>query len=145
MLDYILPEGMIVYTEDKYGERDEYRGTNKDVLFMPITVLINGNSASASEIFAAAMQDYDAATLVGTTSFGKGIVQSIIPFSDGTAVKVTVSQYFTPRGVCIHGTGVTPDVEVELNEDLLQQVVIEHEDDNQLQEAIKVLKEEMKK
>ena len=145
MLDYILPEGMIVYTEDKYGERDEYRGTNKDVLFMPMTVLINGNSASASEIFAAAMQDYDAATLVGTTSFGKGIVQSIIPFSDGTAVKVTVSQYFTPRGVCIHGTGVTPDVEVELNEELLQQVVIEHEDDNQLQEAIKVLKEEMKK
>lgn len=145
MLDYILPEGMIVYTEDKYGERDEYRGTNKDVLFMPMVVMINGNSASASEIFAAAMQDYDAATILGTTSFGKGIVQSIIPFSDGTAVKVTVSQYFTPRGVCIHGTGVTPDIEVELNEELLQQVVIEHKDDNQLQEAIKHLLEEIKK
>ncbi len=145
MLDYILPEGLIVYTEDKYGERDEYRGTNADVLFMPMAVIINGNSASASEIFAAAMQDYEAATLVGTTSFGKGIVQSIIPFSDGTAVKVTVARYFTPRGVCIHGTGVTPDIEVELNEELLQQVVIEHEDDNQLQEAIKHLLEEIGK
>lgn len=145
MLDYILPEGMIVYTEDKYGERQEYKGTNKDVLFLPMVVMINGNSASASEIFAAAMQDYDAAAILGTTSFGKGIVQSIIPFSDGTAVKVTVSQYFTPRGVCIHGTGVTPDIEVELDEALLQKVVIEHDEDNQLQEAIRHLMEEMKK
>ena len=64
------------------------------------------------------MQDYKAATLVGTTSFGKGIVQSILPLSDGTAVKLTVSRYFTPKGVCIHGTGVTPDMEVELDEHL---------------------------
>lgn len=145
MLDYILPEGMIVYTEDKYGEREEYKGTNQDVLYMPMVVMINGNSASASEIFAAAMQDYDAATILGTTSFGKGIVQSIIPLSDGTAVKVTVAQYFTPRGVCIHGIGVTPDIEVELNQDLLQKVVIEHEEDNQLQAAIQHLLGEIKK
>jgi len=145
MLDYILPEGLIVYTEDKYGNRDEIKGTNKDVLFMPMVVMINGNSASASEIFAACMQDYKAATILGTTSFGKGIVQSIIPFTDGTAVKITVAQYFTPRGVCIHGTGVVPDIEVELNEELLQKVVIEHEEDNQLQAAIKHLLEEIKK
>lgn len=144
MLDYILPEGLIVYTEDKYGNRDEIRGTNKDVLNMPMVVMINGNSASASEIFAACMQDYQAATILGTTSFGKGIVQSIVPFTDGTAVKITIAQYFTPRGVCIHGTGVVPDVEVELDEALLQKVVIEHEEDNQLQAAIRHLLEKIK-
>lgn len=157
MLDYILPEGMIVYTEDKYGYRDEYKGTDADVLEMPIVVMINENSASASEIFAAAMQDYEAATIVGTTSFGKGIVQSIYPVSwvadqlgykgfedDGSAVKVTISYYYSPNGRCIHGTGVTPDMEVELEEGLEQMVVIPHDQDNQLQVAIAVLLSEIK-
>lgn len=144
MLDYILPEGMIVYTEDKNGKREEYCGTDKDVLELPMAVLINGNSASASEIFAAAMQDYEAATLVGTTSFGKGIVQTILPLTDGTAVKITISRYFTPRGVCIHGEGVTPDVEVELSQELKQMVVIPHEKDNQLAEAVKAVLQKMK-
>ena len=144
MLDYILPKGMIVYTEDKYGNREEFRGTDKEVLDLPMTVLINGNSASAAEIFAAAMQDYEAATLVGTTSFGKGIVQSILPLTDGTAVKITISRYFTPNGVCIHGEGVTPDIEVELAEELKQLVVIPHEQDNQLAIAINLLLSEIK-
>ena len=144
MLDYILPKGMIVYTEDKYGNREEFRGTDKEVLDLPMTVLINGNSASAAEIFAAAMQDYEAATLVGTTSFGKGIVQTILPLTDGTAVKITISRYFTPNGVCIHGEGVTPDIEVELAEELKQMVVIPHEQDNQLEAAINVLLDEIK-
>lgn len=139
MLDYILPKGMIVYTEDKYGNRDEYKGTDKDVLEIPMTVLINGNSASAAEIFAAAMQDYKAATLIGTTSFGKGIVQTILPLTDGTAVKITVSRYFTPNGVCIHGEGVTPDIEVELNEELRQLVVIPKDQDNQLEIAVNLV------
>lgn len=143
MLDYILPEGMIVYTEDKYGNKEEYRGTDADVLDMPMTVLINGNSASASEIFAAAIQDYEAATLVGTTSFGKGIVQSILPLTDGSAVKITIARYFTPKGVCIHGIGVTPDVEVELDDALKQLVVIPHDTDNQLQTAIRLLLDEI--
>ena len=143
MLDYVLPKGLIVYTEDKYGNKDEFKGTDNHEVTLPIVVMMNGNSASAAEIFAAAMQDYNKATLVGTTSFGKGIVQSIIPLTDGTAVKLTVSRYFTPNGVCIHGTGVTPDVEVELAEELRQKVVIEHEEDNQLIEAIKVLKKQM--
>lgn len=143
MLDFILPEGMIVYTEDKYGKREEYCGTDKEVLDMPMTVLINGNSASASEIFAAAIQDYDAATLVGTTSFGKGIVQSILPLTDGTAVKITIARYFTPKGICIHGVGVTPDVEVELDDSLKQLVVIPYDRDNQLQEAVRVLMKEI--
>lgn len=143
MLDYVLPDGLIVYTEDKYGYREELHGNDKMSLDMPMVVMINGNSASASEIFAAAMQDYQAATLVGTTSFGKGIVQSIWPLSDGSAVKITISRYFTPRGVCIHGTGVTPNVEVELNEELKQKVVISHEEDNQLQSAITVLRSKL--
>lgn len=139
MLDYILPKGMIVYTEDKYGNREEFKGTDKETLELPMAVMINGNSASAAEIFAAAMQDYEAATLVGTTSFGKGIVQSILPLTDGTAVKITISRYFTPKGVCIHGEGVTPDVEVELKEELKQQVIIPKDQDNQLAEAIKAV------
>ena len=90
------------------------------------------------------MQDYEAATLVGTTSFGKGIVQTILPLTDGTAVKITISRYFTPRGVCIHGEGVTPDVEVELSQELKQMVVIPHEKDNQLAEAVKAVLQKMK-
>ena len=144
MLDYILPKGMIVYTEDKYGNRDEYKGTDKDVLELPMAVVINGNSASAAEIFAAAMQDYEAATIVGTTSFGKGIVQSILPITDGTAVKVTVARYFTPKGVCIHEIGVVPDMEVELKDELKQMVVIPHDQDNQLAVAIAVILSETK-
>lgn len=136
MLDYILPEGMIVYTEDKYGNREEYKGTNKDVLELPMAVLVNGNSASASEIFAAALQDYKAATLIGTTTFGKGIVQTILPLTDGTAVKITISRYFTPNGVCIHGKGVTPDIMIELNDELRQMVVIPKDQDNQLEVAV---------
>ncbi len=143
MLDYILPKGMIVYTEDKYGNREEFRGTDKDVLELPMTVLINGNSASAAEIFAAAMQDYDAATLVGTTSYGKGIVQTILPLTDGTAVKITISRYFTPNGVCIHGEGVTPDIEVELKDELKQMVVIPHDQDNQLEVAVSIILNEI--
>lgn len=144
MLDYLLPDDLIVYTEDKYGNREEYKGSDKHSVELPMTILINGNSASASEIFAAAMQDYKAATLIGTTSFGKGIVQSLIPFSDGTAIKVTVSRYFTPRGVCIHGVGVTPDIEIDLAEELKQLVVIEHAQDNQLQAAVEELLKKIK-
>lgn len=141
MLDYMLPEGMIVYTEDKYGEREEFRSTDEDVFALPLAVMINGNSASASEIFAAAIQDYKLGKLFGTTSFGKGIVQSVFPLSDGTAVKLTVSKYYTPNGRSIHGTGVTPDVTVELDEALRQKATIEHEEDNQLQAAVKYLLE----
>ena len=144
MLDYILPKGMIVYTEDKYGYRNEYTGTDADVLELPMVVMINGNSASAAEIFAGAMQDYEAATIIGTTSYGKGIVQTILPLTDGTAVKVTVSRYFTPRGVCIHGTGIVPDKEVELKDELKQMVVIPHDQDNQLAVGIAVILSEIK-
>ncbi len=139
ILERLLPEGLIVYTEDKYDNRLEERAEKPDELDIPIAVLINGNSASASEIFAGALQDYERATVVGTTSYGKGIVQKVIPLQDGTAIKLTVSKYFTPKGQDIHGKGIVPDVEVELDEELRRQIEIDPEDDNQLQEAIKVV------
>lgn len=144
MLDRMLPKGLIVYTEDKYGTREEEYSTAKEAFNKPLAVLINGNSASASEIFAGAIQDYEVGTIVGTTSFGKGIVQSIIPLTDGTAIKVTVSKYFTPKGRNIHKIGIEPDVTEELKDDLRQKVVIEKDEDNQLQKAIGILEKEMK-
>ena len=137
----IAPEKLIVYTEDKNGEKEEYlsgKGTNMDV---PLAVLVNGNSASAAEIFAGAVQDYGIGTLVGTTTFGKGIVQKVTPLTDGSAVKLTISKYYTPSGRNIHGTGITPDVEVELDEALKQKVTISKDEDNQLQKALEVLGE----
>lgn len=145
MLDRMLPKGLIVYTEDKYGEREEKTSTGKEEFSKPTAVLINGNSASASEIFAGAMQDYKKATIVGTTSFGKGIVQSIIPLQDGTAIKVTVSKYFTPKGQDIHGKGITPDVEIDLNKELKTKAVIDKNEDNQLQKAIGIIRSEIGK
>lgn len=144
ILDRLLPKGLIVYTEDKYGKRLEEKAVNSDRYDKPLAVLINGNSASASEIFAGALQDYEKATLVGTTSFGKGIVQKVIPLTDGTAIKLTISKYFTPKGRNIHGTGIVPDVEIELEEELKQLITIPHDQDNQLQKAIEVLKEQLK-
>ena len=121
---------------DKYGNKEEYKGKDNHEVELPIVVMINGNSASASEVFAGAIQDYEAGTLVGTQSFGKGIVQTIFDLKDGSAVKLTTSEYFTPKGRNIHGDGLEPDVEVELDEELLTQLTIEKADDNQLQTAI---------
>ena len=104
-------------------------------------VLVNGNSASASEIFAGAIQDYGTGTIVGTTTFGKGVVQSLIPFTDGSAIKTTTAKYYTPSGRCIHGTGIEPDVEVELTEGLEQKSELTYEEDNQLQTAVETVKE----
>jgi len=141
----MLPKGLIVYTEDKYGNREEKKSDAKEEFNKPLAVLINGNSASASEIFAGAIQDYDKGTIIGTTSFGKGIVQSIIPLQDGTAIKVTVSKYFTPKGQDIHGVGIKPDVTVELDKKLKKKVVIKKDEDNQLQKAIEIINKEIKK
>jgi len=142
ILDRLLPEGLIVYTEDKYGNREEESSDAEHYFDKPLAVLVNGNSASASEIFAGAVKDYGIGTLVGTKTFGKGIVQKIYPLSDGTAVKLTVSKYYTPKGNNIHGIGIEPDVEVELDESLKNEVVIPKESDNQLQRALEILDEE---
>lgn len=133
MLDDLLPEGTLVYTKDKDGKKQEKK-SDANFLDMPMVVLQNENSASASEIFAGAIQDFGAGKIVGTQSFGKGIVQSIIPLSDGSAVKLTVEKYYTPKGVNIHGKGITPDVKVEISKD--------GKKDNQLQKAIEVIEKE---
>lgn len=144
ILDRLLPPELLVYTEDKNGKREEEESVDEDKVSVPIAVLINGQSASASEIFAGTLQDYKVATIIGTTSFGKGIVQKVIPLSDGTAVKLTISKYYTPNGRNIHGIGITPDIEVELNEELQKEVVIPIDKDNQLQEAISTIMNKMK-
>ena len=141
MLDQFLPEGLIVYTEDKNGKRTEYTSDEEHQFTKPLAVLVNGNSASASEIFAGAIQDYGIGTIVGTTTFGKGIVQKIFYLSDGTGLKLTMAKYYTPKGHDIHKKGIQPDVEVELDEDLQNQSSISHEEDNQLKKAISVLQE----
>ena len=124
ILDRLLPKGLIVYTEDKNKNREEEHAKKSDKFTKPLAVLINGNSASASEIFAGALQEYEKATIIGTTSYGKGIVQRVIPLTDGTAVKLTISKYFNSKGRNIHGTGIVPDIEIELDEELKQLVTI---------------------
>lgn len=137
----LLPKGMIVYTEDRNGKRMEYTCDGENELKLPLVVLINGNSASASEILAGAIKDYGIGTLVGTTSYGKGIVQRIIGLQDGSAVKLTVSSYFTPNGNNIHGIGIEPDVVCEFDSEKYYDENI----DNQLEEGRRVLKEIIEK
>lgn len=143
ILDDILPEGLLVYIEDKYGNRQDYNSDGDTYLDCPIAVLMNENSASAAEIFAGAIKDYDYGTLIGTTTYGKGIVQTIFPLEDGDAVKITTAKYFTPKGNYIHGVGIDPDIELEyeyLNPDGEE---YEMQYDNQVQKAIEVLTEKM--
>jgi carboxyl-terminal processing protease len=170
MAAYLLPEdtldGMIVSTSDKNGKGDRYYSEGGKICFasdsgqkdprypkkdgheldIPMVVLINGNSASASEVFAGALQDYGCAKLVGTTSFGKGIVQSLVQLDDGSAVKMTVSHYYTPGGADLHKKGLDPDVEIEMEvpEDLKDAFEVPLERDNQVQKALEVLEEEQK-
>lgn len=133
----MLPKGLIVYTEDKNGKREEYTCDGKQELQMPLVVLVNGNSASAAEILSGAIKDYGIGTLIGTTTFGKGIVQRILPLTDGTALKLTISAYYTPNGNNIHGIGIEPDIACELDNEAYYNDGI----DNQLEKA----KEEMDK
>ena len=128
ILDTLLPEGTLVSTKDKY-ENEEKQTSDSSCLNMPMAVIQNGNSASASEIFAGAIQDFKAGKIVGTQSFGKGIVQQIIPFNDGS-IKLTIEKYYTSSGKNIHGKGITPDIKVENADSKV---------DKQLNEALKTL------
>ncbi len=136
----ILPKGMIVYTEDKYGNRKEYTCDGDKKFDLPLVVLVNEYSASASEILAGAVQDYEMGTLIGTTTYGKGIVQQIQRLEDGTAIKLTISAYYTPLGRNIHGIGITPDIELEYDYDAYEAEGI----DNQVEKAIEILEEQIR-
>ncbi len=135
----ILPKGLVVYTEDRDGKRKEYSCDGTKELQVPMVVLINGNSASASEILAGAIKDYEKGTLLGTTTFGKGIVQQPISLGDGSAVKLTVSSYYTPNGINIHGTGIEPDEVCEFDVERYYDT----KDDNQLERAIEMINEKI--
>jgi len=135
----ILPEGLIVYTEDRQGKRVEYTCDGKNELMIPLTVLVDQATASAAEILAGAIQDYQKGTVIGQQTFGKGIVQQIVNMSDNTAVKLTVSSYYTPLGRSLNGTGVTPDIIVELN----HSAYYEDDIDTQFEEAMRVLKDKI--
>ena len=138
ILDLMLPKGLIVYTKDKAGNKDEKFSDDEHQFELPLVVMMNGNSASASEIYAGAIQDYGIGTIVGTQSYGKGVVQQIFDLKDGTSVKLTIAEYFTAKGRNIHGKGITPDVEVEYEENKEKP-----EADNQLDKAMEVLREKM--
>lgn len=131
----ILPEGLVVYMQTKDGTKTEYSCDGETPIDIPMVVLVNEYSASASEIFAGAVHDYGVGTLVGTTTYGKGIVQKTFPFTDGSAVKMTIAYYYTPSGTCIHGEGIEPDVKVELPQDA--------QSDLQLEKALEVLKKQL--
>ena len=150
MVDYLIPDDMtdfkkgegkslIVYTADRNGEGETYTASDGHAVDLPIAILVNGDSASASEVFTGAMKDYGRAVVVGTTSYGKGIVQNLIPLGDGSAIKLTTAHYYTPSGFDLHEKGIAPDVEVPLDESLRTQAVIRPEDDNQLKKAVEVL------
>lgn len=138
--DFLLPRGLLVYTEDKNGERDEYRMGSEDEIDVPMIVLVNENSASAAEILAGAVQDYKKGKLLGTTTFGKGIVQQFFRLNDGSAVKLTISKYFTPLGRDIHKIGVEPDIVLEFDYENYDK----NKTDNQREKAYEILSGEIR-
>ena len=144
MLDFMLPEGKLVYTADKDGNiTDEYTSTDEQQFTKPLVLLVNGYSASASEIFAGAIKDYGTGTLVGTKTYGKGIVQRMFPLTDGSAVKITIAKYFTPKGNDIHKVGIEPDVKVEFDAQAYRDS--DGEKDNQLDAAVEEMMKKLGK
>lgn len=149
MTSQFVPKGKnIVYTEDKERNRKNYDSVGGSAEGLPITILIDGNSASASEILIGAIKDYNIGTLVGEKSFGKGVVQTTFyrdkdGFGDGTALKVTISKYFTPNGQNIHGVGIAPDVEVVYPKELKEKPY-DRNSDPQFKKALEIAKEKIK-
>lgn len=140
--DLLVPEGTLVYTIDKEGNREDFVSDAKQIQ-VPLCVLVNGSSASASEILSGAVQDMGVGKLVGTQTFGKGLVQGLYSLSDGSGVKITIQKYYTPKGVCIQGTGITPDYIVELPEEYEYSLTIPRDQDTQMQKAIEVIQKEI--
>jgi carboxyl-terminal processing protease len=135
----LLPQGVITYTEDKNGEQRYYYSDAGHVK-LPLVMLVNEHSASASEVLSGAVRDLGAGLLVGTQTFGKGIVQNLFYLPDGSAIKMTVSKYYTPNGVCIQGEGLVPDFIVEMDRELTLRIgKLSWEEDAQLQKAVEVM------
>lgn len=140
--DRLVPEGIVTYTLDKDGDREDYI-SHAGCLALPMALLTNSNSASASEILTGALKDYGTARVFGTKTFGKGIVQNTSRFIDGSAIKLTISRFYSPNGVCFHGIGIEPDVTVELPEGVSFSTALPYEDDTQLQAAVEYLLTEL--
>ena len=143
ILDDLLPAGTTVYMEDKHGERTVYSSDDEKQENMPMAVLTSGNTASAAEIFAGAIRDFHYGTLIGTKTFGKGIVQTTIPLPDGSAIKVTTARYYTHSGECINEKGIEPDIELEYQFLGMEDQAYDVSLDNQIQKAVEVLSQEM--
>ncbi|SHH58063.1 S41 family peptidase [Clostridium grantii] len=146
--NFVPKDDLIVSTIDKYEKKEIENSKGGLAIGMPLVVLIDGGSASASEIFAGAVRDYKIATLIGEKSFGKGIVQSVLDkniygFGDGTALKVTTSKYYTPNGENIHKIGIAPDIEVVYPDELRTQEY-DRSKDPQFQKAVDVMKDKLK-
>ena len=142
MLDDLLPEGTTLYTMDKQGNRNDYTSDEETQLDIPMVVLVNGNSASASEIFTAAMKDYEWATIIGTTTYGKGVYQSIFELSDGSAIKITIGKFYSPLGNNYNEVGIEPDIELEYENLGGSDASYSIDNDNQIQRAIEYLLDE---
>lgn len=140
--DLLEGEGVILETVNSDGTKKTYT-SDEDKIEVPLVVLVNENSASASEILAGSVKDLDAGTVIGTTTFGKGIVQSVIKLENEGGVSITTSKYYTASGIEIHGNGIEPDIKIELPKDVSTDLYIDDEADAQLKEAIKVIKSEM--
>ena len=142
MLDIFLEKGLLVaYTDSKDGAEVKSYTKKDDKFDKPVVIMINGNSASASELFTQTMREYEKATVIGTTSYGKGVYQTIFPIGeDNSFIKYTGGRYYSPKGVCIHGVGIEPDIVVELDEGLEKEIVTKREKDNQLDAAVEYLK-----
>ena len=143
ILDDFLPEGTLVYMQNKQGERQDYTSSAERMFDCPVAVLINGNSASASEILAGAVRDFEYGKLIGTKTYGKGVVQTIIGLEDGDAIKLTTAKYFTPKGENIHGTGIEPDIELDFEYQGDETQAYDALKDNQVQKAMEVLNKEI--
>ena len=140
-LDFLLPEGPIVHIVDKNGEEQKTYTSDADCIDIPMAVLVNGNTASAAELFTSALQDYKKAVIVGTKTYGKGTVQSIITLPDGSGLSLSTSMYNPPFSENYEGKGITPDLTVELNEEAAAMNLYKLPDnmDNQLLAAINAL------
>ena len=137
--DELVPKGCIVYTEDKAGNKN-YSYSDDNYIKLPLAIIVNQNSASASEVLSGAVKDLKRGVLVGEKTFGKGLVQNLFSLRDGSAVKVTIAKYYTPSGVCINGKGIEPDYQVSLPNELSVKIpILKPEQDTQLQKAIEVL------